>query len=96
MGQLSVLLRKSIITLPKGNKDRKFIKNWRPISFLCAVYKLASLIIAARLIPYLGHKISSMQLGFQKGRHMGECTRLRYDIMHHTEIKNIPVFTHAN
>ena len=90
-GQLSVSLRKTIITcLPKGNKDRKFIKNWRPIFLLCVVYKLASSVIAARLKPLLEHIISSSQSGFLKGRHMGECTRLIYDIMYHTEKKNIP------
>ena len=37
--QLSVSLRKSIITcLPKGNKDRKFIKNWHPISLFFVWY----------------------------------------------------------
>ena len=90
-GQLSVSLRKSILTcLPKGNKDRKFIKNWRPISLLCVVYKLASSVIAARLKPHLEHIISSSQSGFLKGRHMGECTRIIYDIMYHTEKKHIP------
>ena len=90
-GQLSVSLRKSIITcLPKGNKDRKFIKNWRPVSLLCVVYKLASSVIAARLKPRLEHIISSSQSGFLTGRHMGECTRIIYDIMYHTEKKNIP------
>ena len=42
-GILTVSMRQSIITcLPKGNKDRKLIKNWRPISLLTVVYKMAS------------------------------------------------------
>ena len=46
-GTLSTTLKQSIITcLPKGNKDRKVLKNWRPISLLCATYKLASSVIA--------------------------------------------------
>ena len=53
-------------------------------------YKLASSVIAARLKPHLEDIISSSQSGFLKGRHMGECTRLVYDIMYHTENKKIP------
>ena len=46
-GQLSTSLRQSIITcIPKGNKDRKFVKNWRPISLLCVTYKVASAAMA--------------------------------------------------
>ena len=93
-GQLSVSLRKSIITCwPKGNKDRKFIKNWRPISLLCVVYKLASSVIAARLKPHLEHIISSSKSGFLKGRHMGECTRIIYDIMYNTEKRTYLVYS---
>ena len=39
-GTLPILWRQSIITcLPKRNKPRQFLKNWRPIALLCAVYK---------------------------------------------------------
>ena len=52
--------------------------------------KLAFSVIAARLKPHFEHIISLSQSGFLKGRHMGECKRLVYDIMYHTENKNIP------
>ena len=49
-GCLSTSLRQSIITcLPKGTKDRSLLKNWRPISLPCVIYKLASGSIAERL-----------------------------------------------
>ena len=48
-GKLSTSLRQCIVTLlPKGNKDRSQLKNWRPISLLSVVYKLASGAIAER------------------------------------------------
>ena len=41
--KVSYSLRQSIITcLPKGKKDRQFLKNWRPIALLCIIYKMAS------------------------------------------------------
>ena len=90
-GQLSLTLKKGIITcLPKGTKDRKFIKNWRPISVLCVVYKLASAVIAEWLKPNLEKIVSQNQNGFISGRHMSENTRLIYDILSYTEKYKIP------
>ena len=49
-GQLSISLRQCIIScLPKGDKPRQFLKNWRPILLLSVVYKIASSALAARL-----------------------------------------------
>ena len=49
-GQMSISLRQCIIScLPKGDKPRQFLKNWRPISLLSVVYKIASSALAARL-----------------------------------------------
>ena len=49
-GILSPTLRQGILVcLPKGNKNRKYIKNWKPISLLPVTYKLASGVIASRL-----------------------------------------------
>ena len=42
-GKLSTSLCQCLITcIPKGKKDRRLIKNWRPISLLSVIYKLAS------------------------------------------------------
>ena len=84
-------MRQSIITcLPKGQKDRKYIKNWRPISLLSVVYKLASATIAERLKLILPEIISPHQSGFMSGRSMADCTRLVYDLMSYTEKNKIP------
>ena len=90
-GKLSISMRQSIITcLPKGNKDRQSLKNWRPISLLCVIYKMASAAIAERIKPFLEKLISKNQSGFLKGRYIGESTRLIYDIMHYTEKNRLP------
>ena len=90
-GQLSISLRQCIIScLPKGDKPRQFLKNWRPISLLSVIYKIASSALASRLRKILNKIISNTQSGFMSGRFIGENTRLIYDLMHYTEQKNIP------
>ena len=89
-GILSTTLKESIITcLPKGTKDRKFLKKWRPISLLCSTYKLASLSIATHIKLQLDTIISKNQTGFLKGRSISDCTRLIYDLLFETEKHNI-------
>ena len=89
-GILSVTLRQSIINcIPKGDKPRQYLKNWRPISLLCVLYKLLSTVIANRLKGVLDHIISKSQSGFIQGRNICEVTRLIYDIMNYTENNKI-------
>ena len=53
-GTMPLSLRQCVITcLPKPGKPREFIGNWRPLSMLCVIYKLASGAIANRIKPYL-------------------------------------------
>ena len=87
-GEMTVLLRTCIIScLPKGNKPREILKNWRPISLLSVVYKIASSAIANCLKKVLDILISKSQSGFISGRFIGENTRLVYD-MHYVEKNN--------
>ena len=90
-GELSITQREGIITcIPKDNKPRHFVKNFRPISLLNCVYKIASGVIAARIKSTLHKLIHSDQTGFIVGRYIGENTILIYDIMQYTEENNIP------
>ena len=57
---------------------------------LSVIYKLASGTIAERLKHTLENIILESQTGFIKGRFISDSTRLVYDIMHATEVKNIP------
>ena len=89
-GNLPLSLRQTIIScLPKGNKQRDLLKNWRPISLLSVLYKIASSSIAARLKPLLPKLIDKAQTGFIQGRFIGEGTRLIYDLMNYTEQRDI-------
>ena len=79
-----------ITCIPKAGKPKQFLKNWRPISLLNVVYKLASGCIAERIKGFLDKIIHCDQTGFIKGRFIGENIRLVYDIMHYTEIIQVP------
>ena len=90
-GKLSVTQREGIITcIPKEGKPKQFLKNWRPITLLNTVYKIASGVISTRIKSVLNKLISKDQTGFLKGRYIGENTRLIYDIMDFTEENDIP------
>ena len=82
-GILSVNQRVGVITLlPKGTKDKKALKNWRPITLLSTLYKIVSGVIANRFKKALPYVIGLSQKGFVDGRYMGEVTRLLYDTIH--------------
>ena len=91
IGNFSVTQKHGLITcIPKENKPKHFLKNWRPITLLNIVYKLASGSIANRLKSVLDSLVARDQTGFVKGRYIGENTRLLYDVMKYTEDNNIP------
>lgn len=90
-GSLSITQKQGIITcLPKPDKSPFYLKNWRPISLLNVVYKLASSVIASRLKTVLQKIIHTDQKGFIAGRFIGENVRLIYDILFETKQNEIP------
>ena len=70
-----------IVCIPKGDKPKEFIQNWRPISLLNVVYKIGASCIASRLKGVLSSIISVDQSGFVPGRYLGDNIRLIYDLM---------------
>ena len=81
-GMLSVTQRLGIITLiPKGEKDKTFLKNWRPLTLLNTLYKIVSGCISERIKPCLSKIIHCDQKGFVSNRYIGEAVRTTYDIM---------------
>ena len=83
--QISVTQSQGVITcIPKEGKDKQYLKNWRPITLLNTMYKIASSCIAARLKMVLAKLISEEQKGFLKGRDRGENIRLLYDTLLYT------------
>ena len=90
INSISVSNKLGIITLiPKGDKDKNLLKNWRPLTLLSTYYKLISGCIAERLKPALNRIIGPEQKGYLPGRFIGEVTRTTYDIFSYAKNNNI-------
>jgi exonuclease III len=90
-GEMSISQKEGlIICIPKGDKPREFLKNWRPISLLNVTYKIGSSCIANRIKKVLNSLIHEDQTGFVAGRYIGDNLRLIYDVIHHLNTANKP------
>ena len=88
-GNLSITQKLGvIILLPKPEKDKRYLTNWRPISLLNHVYKILSGVLTERLKPTLESIIHVDQKGFVAGRYIGECIRNTYDVLEYAKSKN--------
>ena len=90
-GQLFVSQKRGIVKLiPKKDTEPYFVKNWRPMSLLNCVFKIAAKAIANRLKHLLPKLIDNDQTAFLKGRFIGENIRLIDATINYTATKNIP------
>ena len=90
-GILSIEQRRAILTLlPKGDKDIRFLKNWRPLSILNTDYKIIAKLLAMRLQKVIPNLINTDQSGSVKGRFIGENIRILLDTLDFTSDKLDP------
>ena len=88
--KLSVSQRQAIIKLlEKKDRDKRFLKNWRPISLLNVDLKILSKALASRLKPVLPSLINYNQTAYVSNRVIGEGGRLISDIIEISNIFNI-------
>lgn len=87
--ELSLDQRRGLISLvPKKDKDRLLLKNWRPIALLTTDYKLIAKCLASRIIKVIDKLISNDQTGYIKGRYIGENIRTVQDMISYLKLKN--------
>ena len=78
-GELSISQRQTVIKrIEKKDKDKKLIKNWRPISLLNIDTKRISKVLAEELKKVLPSLISKNQAAYVKGRFINEGGNTRY------------------
>ena len=76
--------------IPKKDRDRLYLKNWRPISLLNQDYKIASKVIARRTQRVLPSVIHPDQCACIRDRYIGKAVHILADVMHHTKETNSP------
>ena len=74
-----------IILIEKKDKDKRCIRNWRPISLLNVDLKIASKALALRIKPVLKNVICHDQTAYIKDRYIGESIRLVQDIIEYVD-----------
>ena len=90
-GELSSSQKQAVIILiKKEGKDPLLIKNYRPISLLNVDYKILTKVLSTRIKKVLHEIINVDQVGYLKGRNIGEAIRLIDDMIFHTTQNSIP------
>ena len=90
-GELSSSQKQAVIKLiEKKDRDKRFLKNWRPISLLNIDVKLLNKSLAYKLKKTLPSIIKSDQTAYVPGRFIGESARQISDILEVTKTFNIP------
>ena len=82
-------MTQGIITLiPKPNKDKENLENWRPITLLNNDYKVLAIIFANRMKYVLDSIIDESQSGFMRKRHIANNVRLILDVLDYSDLIN--------
>ena len=88
-GEMSIDQKRGLISLiPKKDKDRLLLKNWRPVALLNTDYKILAKVLANRLKPHIDKLIHPDQIGYIKGRYIGENIRTVDDIVEYFKRTN--------
>ena len=78
--------------IPKSGKDLRYLKSWRPVTLLATDYKILAKALATRLQKVISDLVNHDQVGYIKGRYIGENVRIIDDMMIYTSKKSIPGF----
>ena len=90
-GNLPISQRQAAIKLiAKKDRDKRFVKNWRPISLLNVGTKILSKSLAEKLKSVLPELISSNQTSYVKNRCISESGRLMSDVIDMCDIFDTP------
>ena len=75
--------------IEKKGRDKRLVKNWRPISLMNVDTKIASKALALRMKKVIPNIINYDQTAYVKNRFIGESVRLIDDSLYHTEQENL-------
>ena len=78
--------------LPKTDKDLRYLANWRPVSLLNTDYKILTKALALRLQKVIPKIINTDQVGYIKGRYIGENIRTLFDLINHAKFEQLEAY----
>ena len=78
--------------IPKANRDTRVLANLRPITLLCADFKIFEKIIANRMIPAMEHIIAEDQRGFMQNRRISVNIRKILDLIQKADEEDLEAF----
>ena len=78
-----------IVLIEKKDKDKCFLKNWRPLSLINVDAKIASKAIALRIKKVIVNLVHCDQTAYVCKRNIGESVRLINDILEYTDENDI-------
>ena len=82
VGELSTSQKQAAVTLiKKKGRDKRLVKNWRPISLMNVDAKIASKALSFRLKKVMSNLINHDQTAYINGRFIGESIRLIDNIL---------------
>ena len=89
-GELSSSQKQTVITLiEKKDRDKRLVKNWKPISLINVDCKVAYKASASRLKKLIPQIIHYDQTAYVQGRNIGESVRLIGDLIDHADKENL-------
>ena len=87
---MSVSQNQGVIkVIPKPNKDKLILSNWRPITLINVDAKILSKCLAKKIYKVIGNLINSQQTAFVNGRYIGEGIRLISDLMFYAKKRRL-------
>ena len=89
-GEFSSSQEQAVITLiEKKDRDKRLVKNWRPISLINVDCKIASKALASRQEKVIPQIIHYDKTAYVQGRNIGESVRLIGDRINHAGKENL-------
>ena len=89
-GEFSSSQEQAVITLiEKKDRDKRLVKNWRPISLINVDCKIAAKALASRQKKVIPQIIHYDQTAYVQGRNIGESVRLIGDRINHADKENL-------
>ena len=89
VGELSTSQKQAMKLIEKKDRDKRFIKNCRPISLLNVDMKLILKVLASRLKSVNSTRVNENQVAYVNNRFISESGRLISDVLKVTNSSDI-------